>query len=67
MFIRSQNVQLKDMMFRNEMQNHYINFAEKMDDSYKVWQEAAFKASKQKEAEAAAQAVLGLYWLLQRQ
>ena len=62
MFIRSQNVQLKDMMFRNEMQNHYINFAEKMDDSYKVWQEAAFKASKQKreaEAAAAAQAVLG--------
>ena len=62
MFIRSQNVQLKDMMFRNEMQNHYIDFSDQMNDSYKVWQEAAFKASKQKreaEAAAAAQAVLG--------
>ena len=62
MFIRAQNVQIKDAQFRNEMQKHYISFSDTMDESYKIWQEAALKASKQKrEAEraAAGKALLG--------
>tara|TARA_B100000965_G_scaffold390080_1_gene396507 strand:- start:7671 stop:8855 length:1185 start_codon:yes stop_codon:yes gene_type:complete len=62
MFIRAQNVQIKDAQFRNEMQKHYISFSDTMDESYKIWQEASLKASKQKrEAEraAAGKALLG--------
>lgn len=63
MFLRSQNVQLKDLTFRNEMQKHYISFSDEMEDSYKVWQQAALTASKAKreaEARAATQAVFGV-------
>jgi len=63
MFLRAQNVQLKDLTFRNEMQKHYISFSDEMEDSYKVWQEAALTASKSKreaEARAATQAVFGV-------
>lgn len=62
MFIRAQNVQLKDSQFRNEMQKHYVSFTDTMDESYKIWQEAALTASKQKrEAQraAAGKAILG--------
>ena len=62
MFIRAQNVQLKDAQFRNEMQKHYVSFTDTMDESYKIWQEAALTASKQKrEAQraAAGKAILG--------
>jgi hypothetical protein len=62
MFIRAQNVQLKDAQFKNEMQKHYISFTDTMDESYKIWQEAALTASKQKrEAQraAAGKAILG--------
>lgn len=62
MFLRAQNVQLKDLTFRNEMQKHYISFSDEMEDSYKVWQQAALTASKAKreaEARAATQAVFG--------
>ena len=62
MFVRSQNVQLKDLTFRNEMQKHYIKFSDDMEGSYKVWQQAALSASKSKreaEARAATQAVFG--------
>lgn len=63
MFLRAQNVQLKDLTFRNEMQKHYISFSDEMEDSYKVWQQAALTASKAKreaEARAATQAVFGV-------
>ena len=63
MFLRAQNVQLKDLAFRNEMQKHYIGFSDQMDDSYKIWQSAALKASKSKreaEAKAATQAFVGV-------
>ena len=62
MFLRAQNVQIKDAQFRNEMQKHYVSFSDTMDESYKIWQEAALKASKQKrEAQraAAGKALLG--------
>ena len=62
MFLRSKNVQLKDLAFRNEMQKHYIQFVDEMEESYAVWQKAAFSASKSKreaEAAAAAQAIVG--------
>ena len=62
MFIRAQNVQLKDAQFRNEMQKYYVSFTDTMDESYKIWQEAALTASKQKrEAQraAAGKAILG--------
>ena len=62
MFLRAQNVQIKDAQFRNEMQKHYVSFSATMDESYKIWQEAALKASKQKrEAQraAAGKALLG--------
>jgi len=62
MFLRAQNVQLKDLAFRNEMQKHYIGFSDDMEESYRIWQEAALKASKSKreaEARAATQALLG--------
>lgn len=63
MFLRSKNVQLKDLAFRNEMQKHYIQFVDEMEESYVVWQKAAFSASKAKreaEAAAAAQALVGV-------
>ena len=44
------------------MQKHYVSFSDTMDESYKIWQEAALKASKQKrEAQraAAGKALLG--------
>jgi len=62
MLLRSKNVQLKDLAFRNEMQKHYVQFADEMEDSYGVWQKAAFSASKSKreaEAAAAAAAIVG--------
>ena len=62
MFLRSQNVQLKDLAFRNEMQKYYINFSDDMDESYRIWQQAALTASKSKreaEAQAAARALMG--------
>ena len=49
MFLRAQNVQIKDAQFRNEMQKHYVSFSDTMDESYKIWQEAALKASNKKE------------------
>lgn len=63
MFLRSQNVQLKDLAFRNEMQKYYINFSDDMDESYRIWQQAALEASKSKreaEAAAAAKAFVGV-------
>lgn len=63
MFLRSKNVQLKDLAFRNEMQKHYIQFVDEMKESYGVWQKAAYSASKSKreaEAAAAAQALVGV-------
>ena len=63
MFLRSQNVQLKDLAFRNEMQKYHINFSDDMDESYRIWQQAALKASKSKreaEAAAAAKAFVGV-------
>ena len=33
---------------KNEMQKHYVSFTDTMDESYKIWQEAALTASKQK-------------------
>lgn len=62
MFLRSQNVQLKDLAFRNEMQKYYINFSDEMNESYRIWQQAALEASKAKreaQAAAATQAILG--------
>lgn len=63
MLLRSKNVQLKDLAFRNEMQKHYIQFVDEMEDSYGIWQKAAFSASKSKreaEAAAAAAAIVGV-------
>lgn len=61
--IRSQNVRIKDQIFKSEMQKHYIQFTENMTESYRVWQEASFDAAKKKrEAEAAAttSAIIGI-------
>lgn len=61
--IRSQNVRIKDQIFKGEMQKHYIQFTENMTESYRVWQEASFDAAKKKrEAEAAAttSAIIGI-------
>ena len=61
--VRSQNVRIKDQIFKNEMQKHYIEFTNNMNESYRVWQEASYDASKKKreaEAAAAASAIIGV-------
>ncbi len=57
LYLKAMNVKIQDNIFKSEMQSSYDTFLASMEESYGVWREASFLASKkQREAEARAQA-----------
>ena len=63
MFKRIHQYRVEDQLFTDKMQQYYYDFDQKVEESYKTWQEAAFSASKaRREAKrkAAWQALAGI-------
>ncbi|MBC6414114.1 MAG: hypothetical protein GDA45_04165 [Chromatiales bacterium] len=63
MLQRIHQYRVEDQLFTDKMQQYYYDFDQKIDASYKTWQEAAFNASKaQREAKSKAtwQALAGI-------
>ena len=63
MFKRIHQYRVEDQLFTDKMQQYYYDFDQKVGESYKSWQEAAFSASKaRREAKSKAtwQALAGL-------
>ena len=46
LYIKAMNVKIQDNIFKSEMQSSYDTFLTSMEDSYGVWREASFLASK---------------------
>ncbi len=66
-FQRIKRIRIKDQLFIDRMQNHYLAFDDKFVPSYSEWQKAAFtesKARREAKQKAAGQAILGVLALV---